>query len=596
MVLRRTLSLAAILGVLLLDGFAQTAASPPGLVSTGESAFTDWARHSAVPLKTILPDDDFSDMKRVGNIVGNARIVGLGEATRGTSEFFQMKDRMVRYLATQKGFTIFAIEANMPEAYHLDDYVLNGTGDARTLLRGMYFWTWNTQEVLDMILWMRQYNQSGKGRIEFTGFDMQTPTLSLENVRQFVEKYDPEYLPTLAANYKEVEKTQPGEEPPFGSATAQLPVSVAAGHSVHLSGYIKTENIENGFAGFWIRADGPPGTGSLAFDNMQDCAPRGTTPWTPYEITVKVPGNARTVDFGAVHSGSGTAWFDSLQIDIDGVPYTNPGAVDLDFESPTPGGFLTGGDGYQVQIDATTSHTGQQSLKIEAANSTPQPAVPTVQPSGLLRHCANVLNDLTAKRESILEAGASPKEVDWAIQNARLVLQFAELKAEGMTARDRAMAENIRWIADQNPGAKIIVWAHNGHIGYLPEGSSMGSYLKKYFGTQYMNFGFAFDQGSFRAFDLERLRMTTFNVLSAPEGTWDEALAATNIPIFALDLRMAISAPELVKWMDAKHRTRSLGAAYSEGQSANYWADTQLQDEFDAIFFIERTTASHPLP
>lgn len=37
------------------------------------------------------------------------------------------------------GFNIFSIEANMPEAYRLNDYILNGNGDPATLIKGMYF-------------------------------------------------------------------------------------------------------------------------------------------------------------------------------------------------------------------------------------------------------------------------------------------------------------------------------------------------------------------------------------------------------------------------------------------------------------------------
>ncbi len=59
-----------------------------------------------------------------------------------------MKHRLLEYLAANQGLTVFSIEANLPEAYRLNDYVLNGNGDPRALLRGMYFWTWNTQEVL----------------------------------------------------------------------------------------------------------------------------------------------------------------------------------------------------------------------------------------------------------------------------------------------------------------------------------------------------------------------------------------------------------------------------------------------------------------
>ena len=65
------------------------------------------------------------------------------------------------------------------------------------LLRGMYFWTWDTEEVLDMIRWMRAFNQSGKGRVEFTGFDMQTPVVAQDIVRAFIAKYDAPYLTTF---------------------------------------------------------------------------------------------------------------------------------------------------------------------------------------------------------------------------------------------------------------------------------------------------------------------------------------------------------------------------------------------------------------
>ncbi len=54
----------------------------------------------------------------------------------------------------------------------------------------MYFWTWDTEEVLAMIRWMREFNQSGKGRVQFTGFDMQTPTVASSIVREFIARYD----------------------------------------------------------------------------------------------------------------------------------------------------------------------------------------------------------------------------------------------------------------------------------------------------------------------------------------------------------------------------------------------------------------------
>lgn len=160
-----------------------------------------WLKEKAVPFTTPEAGHGFADLQFLKKVVGDARVVSLGEATHGTREFFQMKHRLTEFLATEMGFTLFAIEANMPEAYRVNDYVLTGQGDPRELLRGMYFWTWDTQEVLDMILWMREFNRSGKGRIQFLGFDMQTPTVAIENARKLAAEADPALAPKLEEAY-----------------------------------------------------------------------------------------------------------------------------------------------------------------------------------------------------------------------------------------------------------------------------------------------------------------------------------------------------------------------------------------------------------
>ncbi|HEX8903767.1 MAG TPA: erythromycin esterase family protein, partial [Longimicrobiaceae bacterium] len=61
--------------------------------------------------------------------------------------------------------------------------------------------TWNTEEVLALIEWMRAYNASGRGRVEFWGFDMQNPTVAADSVRAFVARADPAFLPSLDSAY-----------------------------------------------------------------------------------------------------------------------------------------------------------------------------------------------------------------------------------------------------------------------------------------------------------------------------------------------------------------------------------------------------------
>src|SRR5207245_3552970 len=70
------------------------------------------------------------------------------------------------------------------------------------------------------------------------------------------------------------------------------------------------------------------------------------------------------------------------------------------------------------------------------------------------------------------------------------------------SARDRSMAENVKWILDnEGPGSKIMLWAHNGHVSTLPLGAGepMGMSLRRRYGTEMVVCGFSFDHGSFQA-------------------------------------------------------------------------------------------------
>src|SRR5215510_14135440 len=123
----------------------------PQLTSTVAPEISAWLRENAIPFDTTDPNSDFADLMPLKELIGDARIVALGEATHGTHEFFEMKDRILRFLVEEMGFNTFAIESNMPEANLVNDYVQTGKGDPVALLQGLKDSTWDTQEVLDMI-------------------------------------------------------------------------------------------------------------------------------------------------------------------------------------------------------------------------------------------------------------------------------------------------------------------------------------------------------------------------------------------------------------------------------------------------------------
>jgi erythromycin esterase len=102
----------------------------------------------------------------------------------------------------------------------------------------------------------------------------------------------------------------------FGVATQSAPVQLALGRSVRLTGWIRTDSVIAGYAGLWMRIDG--GGRVLHLDNMGERGPRGTTPWARYVIELPVDSGATNIIFGALHPGSGTAWFDSLRLEVFG--------------------------------------------------------------------------------------------------------------------------------------------------------------------------------------------------------------------------------------------------------------------------------------
>jgi erythromycin esterase len=181
-----------------------------------------WVREASIPFATTEARSGLADLESLRTIVGDARIVSLGEATHGSREIFTMKHRILEYLVEKMGFTVFAIEANLPEADRVDDYVMHGIGDPGDALRGMYFWTWDTFEVLDMIEWMREYNlrRGDRPPVRFRGFDAQYAQYSIQQVEAYVARVDPSRAGNFRKSYDCIRPHQYGSTYRIGTRLA----------------------------------------------------------------------------------------------------------------------------------------------------------------------------------------------------------------------------------------------------------------------------------------------------------------------------------------------------------------------------------------
>lgn len=173
-----------------------------------ESELTTRLRENLIPLKTTEPRNGFEDFMPLKEILKDKKIIGMGEATHGTSEFFKMKHRMFEFLVEEMEYRVFGIEAEFGGAQIVNDYILSGKGSIQTCLDAMKFWTWNTQEVADMIEWMKEYNENknNENKIRFYGFDMQSIDNSVNYVLDYLEKLGASNITQYRANLKDSSK------------------------------------------------------------------------------------------------------------------------------------------------------------------------------------------------------------------------------------------------------------------------------------------------------------------------------------------------------------------------------------------------------
>ena len=127
----------------------------------------EWLRQYAYPIKTLSPDTtDDSDLALIGEGIGNAPMVILGEPVNGAGEIQSVKHRVAKYLADHKGFSHISMDATISQASMLNNYVGKGIGEKHNVARRTLFNA--SQELSDFIQWARKCSEDGRP-IRFSG-------------------------------------------------------------------------------------------------------------------------------------------------------------------------------------------------------------------------------------------------------------------------------------------------------------------------------------------------------------------------------------------------------------------------------------------
>jgi protein-L-isoaspartate(D-aspartate) O-methyltransferase len=174
--------------------------APPAAARGDEKLIKNIA-DAAEPFHSI----DKVDLRSLLERVGDARIVLLGEATHGTSEFYRMRERISRELIVQKGFRFVAIEGDWPDATRVDNYVrhLEYSPSDWTAFARFPTWMWRNDEVRSFVDWLREHNAAAKPatRVAFHGLDLYSLYASIRSVLDYLDQVEPEAAKVARQRY-----------------------------------------------------------------------------------------------------------------------------------------------------------------------------------------------------------------------------------------------------------------------------------------------------------------------------------------------------------------------------------------------------------
>lgn len=160
-------------------------------------------RDTVEPFATI----ENANLKPLLERIGDSRLVLIGEASHGTSEFYRIRAEITKALIETKHFDFVAVEADWPDAYRIHDFVTHKDRDEPhdwEAFSRFPTWMWRNQEVLDFIHWLREFNlrkdQPGR-RVGFYGLDLYSLFTSVSCVLKYLDRVDPEAAEVARVRY-----------------------------------------------------------------------------------------------------------------------------------------------------------------------------------------------------------------------------------------------------------------------------------------------------------------------------------------------------------------------------------------------------------
>jgi erythromycin esterase len=189
----------------LLLGCVPEKSSPTETDNSGNNEVTSeavqWIKNNAIPIYDANLPNGYNDLLPLESVIGNAKIVALGEMTYGTHECQSMKLQLIDFLVNEMDFNIICLDVAYPESEYLNNYIKTIIGDPDDLLFDLVYWRnhirnndlfLNSQEILDLIVWMREYNRNSNSGfdLEFIGRGVLRPQKAMTNIVDYINSID----------------------------------------------------------------------------------------------------------------------------------------------------------------------------------------------------------------------------------------------------------------------------------------------------------------------------------------------------------------------------------------------------------------------
>lgn len=538
-----------------------------------DPAVLSWIRENAHPLKTVVAESGFDDLQPLKKIIGKARVVSMGESTHGTREIFQMKHRMLEFLVKEMGFTTFALESNYRDCLRVNDYVLYGKGDVEAALESQSFWTCGSEEMLDMIRWMRRHNANPKTKrkVSFYGIDIRRPRDAAQFAIDFIRECDSNLakllepmLEILPNADQEVDLVKPSDKDWAAAQESLKPLLPTF-----------DANRET-----LIRA-----LGLGRYEDARQSAVVANQAMEMYDMIRNYP-------IAFLYSGPD---FDYFAQD-----YERSAALLRTVMSKVPASLT---EDLDELLNRGTLQTQIRQYYLRAPE--------------FRAKRQELAKRVLAAKQQILDKADDKPAMTKALQDIEALFPFLEKygtrradAAAYVEFRDRCMADNVLWLLKRDGhGARVMTWAHNRHVSKFGglvsfqaierKSMSLGGFLAKQLGEDQVIVGFSVNKGSLQAYSAGAAKqkygsgLKGFNFGPAALGTLDHTLSIIGQPMYYLDLRNAKD-KRVESWLDTASGSLSVGASFDPDDTRYHMFPTLPRKSFDVIIYLDETSRAIP--